>query len=60
MLVSMGWPAMLGMSIFSIVGAVGGYFGVKLGWRARIAWKRRGGADPRAPSDAQAGGQSGA
>ena len=33
---------LLGMSVFSIVGAVGGYFGVKLGWRVRIAWKRRG------------------
>ena len=42
LLVSIGWPAMLGMGIFSVVGAVGGYLGVRLGWRARIAWKRRG------------------
>ena len=42
LLMSIGWPAMLGMGIFSVVGAVGGYFGVKLGWRVRIAWKRRG------------------
>jgi uncharacterized protein (DUF2062 family) len=42
LLVSIGWPAMLGMGIFSVVGGVGGYFGVKLGWRMRIAWKRRG------------------
>lgn len=41
LLVSIGKPAMLGMGIFSIVGAVGGYFGVKLFWRARIVWKRR-------------------
>lgn len=60
MLLALGWPALLGMSVFSIVGAVGGYFGVKLGWRARIAWKRRGRRRPAPPSDAQAGGQSGA
>lgn len=42
LLVSIGWPAMMGMGVFSMVGGVLGYFGVKLGWRARIAWKRRG------------------
>lgn len=41
MVLALGWPAMLGMGVFSVVGAFGGYFGVKLGWRLRIAWKRR-------------------
>ncbi len=41
MLVSLGWPALLGMTVFSLVGAPAGYFGVKLGRRVRIAWKRQ-------------------
>ena len=36
-----GWPAVLGMAIFSVVGAISGYFVVKLGWRWRVWFKRR-------------------
>jgi len=36
-----GWPAVLGMAIFAVVGAVGGYVVVNLIWRLRIWFKRR-------------------
>ncbi len=36
-----GWPAVLGMGIFSVVGSVSGYILVKLIWRGRIWFKRR-------------------
>ena len=36
-----GWPVVLGMGIFSVVGSVGGYVGVKLIWRLRVWFKRR-------------------
>ncbi len=36
-----GWPAVLGMGIFSIAGSIGAYFLVKLIWRLRIQLKRR-------------------
>ncbi len=36
-----GWPIVLGMGIFSVVGATSGYIGVQLIWRARIWFKRR-------------------
>lgn len=36
-----GWPAVLGMAIFSVAGAAGGYVVVKLIWRWRIWFKRR-------------------
>jgi len=38
---SVGEPALLGMAIFAVSGALLGYLAVKLGWRLRIAWKRR-------------------
>jgi hypothetical protein len=40
-LTSFGAPALLGMGIFALGGAVIGYLGVKLVWRLRIALKRR-------------------
>jgi uncharacterized protein len=40
-LTSFGWPAVIGMAIFSIGGAIAAYLLVKLGWRARIWIKRR-------------------
>lgn len=36
-----GWPAVLGMAIFAVVGAVGGYVVVNLIWRLRVWFKRR-------------------
>lgn len=36
-----GWPAVLGMAIFAVVGAVGGYIFVNLLWRLRVWFKRR-------------------
>ena len=36
-----GWPAVLGMAIFSVVGSAGGYLLVKLIWRWRVWFKRR-------------------
>jgi uncharacterized protein (DUF2062 family) len=38
---SFGAPALLGMGIFALGGALIGYLGVKLVWRLRIALKRR-------------------
>lgn len=38
---SFGGPAILGMAIFAVAGAVLGYAAVKLGWRLRIWLKRR-------------------
>lgn len=40
-LTSFGAPALLGMGIFALGGALIGYLGVKLVWRLRIARKRR-------------------
>jgi uncharacterized protein (DUF2062 family) len=37
-----GWPTVLGMGMFAIGGAVLGYLTVKLTWRLRIWFKRRG------------------
>ena len=36
-----GWPAVLGMAIFSVGGSISAYFLVKLIWRWRIWFKRR-------------------
>ena len=36
-----GWPAVLGMAIFSVAGSAGGYVLVKLIWRFRVWFKRR-------------------
>ncbi|RZJ02535.1 MAG: DUF2062 domain-containing protein, partial [Haliea sp.] len=36
-----GWPAVLGMAIFAVGGAAGGYVLVKLFWRWRVWFKRR-------------------
>jgi len=41
-LLSVGWPAVIGMGMFAVGGALGSYLLIKLGWRLRIAWKRRG------------------
>jgi uncharacterized protein len=38
---SIGWPAVLGMGIFAIGGAVAGYVLVKLGWRLNLWRKQR-------------------
>lgn len=38
---SFGAPALLGMGIFALGGALIGYLGVKLVWRLRVALKRR-------------------
>lgn len=38
---SIGWPAILGMGIFAVGGAVAGYFGVKAGWRLNLWRKQR-------------------
>ena len=40
-LTSFGAPALLGMGIFALAGAVIGYLSVKLVWRLRIGLKRR-------------------
>ncbi len=40
-LTSFGGPAILGMAIFAVAGAVIAYVGVKLAWRVRIWFKRR-------------------
>ena len=40
-LASIGRPALLGMTLFAIGGAVSGYLGVKAAWRLRIWFKRR-------------------
>ena len=40
-LTSFGAPALLGMGIFALTGALIGYVGVKLVWRLRIGLKRR-------------------
>lgn len=36
-----GWPAVLGMAIFSVAGSLSGYLLVKLVWRWRVWFKRR-------------------
>ncbi len=36
-----GWPAVLGMAVFAVGGAGGGYVLVKLFWRLRVWFKRR-------------------
>lgn len=36
-----GWPAVLGMAVFSVAGSISAYFLVKLVWRLRIWLKRR-------------------
>lgn len=36
-----GWPTVLGMAIFSVVGSASGYILVKLIWRWRVWFKRR-------------------
>lgn len=41
-LLSYGAPTALGMGIFAVVGATLAYFSVKLAWRLRIWFKRRG------------------
>lgn len=38
---SIGWPAVLGMGIFAVGGAVAGYLLVKLGWRLNLWRKQR-------------------
>lgn len=38
---SIGWPAVLGMAIFAVGGAIGGYLLVKLGWRLNFWRKQR-------------------
>jgi uncharacterized protein len=40
-LASIGWPAVLGMGIFAVGGALSGYLLVKLGWRANLWRKQR-------------------
>ncbi len=40
-LTSIGWPAVLGMGIFAVGGAVAGYVLVKLGWRLNVWRKQR-------------------
>jgi uncharacterized protein len=40
-LTSFGWPAVIGMAIFAVGGAISAYLLVKLGWRVRIWIKRR-------------------
>jgi uncharacterized protein len=40
-LTSFGWPAVIGMAIFAVGGAIAAYLLVKLGWRVRIWIKRR-------------------
>lgn len=47
---SIGEPTLLGMAIFSVVGALLGYLLVKLGWRLRVLWRRR---SRRAPNGRQ-------
>ena len=39
---SFGWPAVIGMALFAVLGSVAAYLLVKLGWRVRIWFKRRG------------------
>lgn len=39
-LTSIGWPAVLGMGIFAVGGAVAGYLLVKLGWRLNV-WRKQ-------------------
>lgn len=39
---SFGWPAVIGMGLFAVLGSVAAYLLVKLGWRIRIWIKRRG------------------
>lgn len=38
---ALGWPAVIGMAIFAVVGSVAAYLLVKAGWRVRIWLKRR-------------------
>jgi uncharacterized protein len=38
---SIGWPAVLGMGIFAVGGALAGYLLVKLGWRINLWRKQR-------------------
>lgn len=38
---AVGWPAVLGMGMFAVGGALVGYLVVKLVWRLRVALKRR-------------------
>jgi uncharacterized protein (DUF2062 family) len=44
-----GWPAVLGMAIFSVAGSISAYFLVKLIWRLRVWLKRRKRRSRRAP-----------
>ncbi len=39
---SIGWPAVLGMGMFAVGGAVAGYLLVKLAWRLNVWRKQRG------------------
>jgi uncharacterized protein len=39
---SFGWPAVIGMALFAVLGSVAAYLLVKLAWRVRIWIKRRG------------------
>ena len=39
---ALGWPTVFGMGFFATFGALAGYAAVKLGWRVRIWFKRRG------------------
>lgn len=41
-LAEFGWPTIVGMGLFAVVGAALGYLGVKLIWRLRVNLKRRG------------------
>ena len=41
-LTEFGWPTVVGMGMFAVGGAAVGYLGVKLVWRARVWFKRRG------------------
>lgn len=40
-LTSFGWPAVIGMGLFAVLGSVAAYLLVKLAWRVRIWIKRR-------------------
>lgn len=41
-LAEFGWPTVLGMGLFAVGGALTGYLSVKLLWRLRVWFKRRG------------------